>query len=408
MLTVLAAIGAYTAVILMLVALLMLVRRAVVPVGPVRIAVNGGGDHDLRTEAGGTLLSAFVQAGVHIPSACGGKGTCGACRVRVTAGGGAFLPTEAAHIGRAEAGDGWRLACQVRVRQDLDVELPQEIFAAGRRRCRVTSARNVATFIREFVLELPEGEELEFRAGSYVQIESPPHRVRFGDFAIEPEFRDAWDQFGLWSLESISDETVVRAYSLANPPSEGGILMLNVRIATPPLGTRGVPPGIVSSYLYGLRPGDEVVVTGPFGDFFARETDAEMIYIGGGAGMAPMRSHLLDLLEGKGTTRKISFWYGARSVREVFYADVFDRLAAEHENFTWHLALSDPSPRDRWEGPTGFIHQVLYDRYLRSHDAPEEVEYYLCGPPMMLAAFRNLLAELGVEAENIRFDDFGS
>jgi Na+-transporting NADH:ubiquinone oxidoreductase subunit F len=408
MLTVLAAVATYTLVVLVLVSVLMLVRRFVVPSGVVTVAVSGGGDHDLTTEVGSTLLAAFNRAGIHFPAACGGRGTCGTCRVKVTRGGGPFLPTEGAHIGRAEAREGWRLACQVRMRDDIAVEVPQEIFAAGRWQCRVRSANNVASFIREIVFGLPEGEEIDFRAGSYVQVECPPYRVCFEDLPVEEEFRAEWDRHGLWELEASSDEHVVRAYSLANPPYERRILMLNVRIATPPPDSAEAPPGVVSSYLFSLRPGDELTITGPFGDFFARDSDAEMIYVGGGAGMAPMRSHILDQLQRLGTHRKISFWYGARSVREIFYADLFHRLAAKHDNFEWHVALSDPQPEDEWDGHTGFIHQVLYDHYLGTHPAPEEVEYYLCGPPVMLAACRKMLDDLGVEPDNIFFDDFGS
>jgi len=405
--TVLAAIVAFTLVVLLLVGVLMAARRVLVPQGPVLVTVNGGGEHDVHGRAGDTLLALFTGAGVFLPSGCGGQGTCGACKVRVVVGAGSPLPTEAVHIARAEARSGWRLACQVKVRGDLAVELPAEVFDVGRWHCRVRSAHNVSTFIREIVLELPAGEDLGFRAGGYVQVESPPYAAAFIDFDIQEEYRADWERYGFLELQSVCDRPETRAYSLANAPAEKGIAMLNVRIATPPPETSGVPPGVVSSYLFGLRPGDEVTLTGPFGEFFAQETDREMVFVGGGAGMAPMRSHILDQLERIRTRRRISFWYGARSAREVFYHDLFTRLAAEHHNFEWHVALSDPQPEDYWDGATGFIHQVLYARHLKDHPAPEDVEYYLCGPPVMIAACRKMLDDLGVEPTNIRFDDFG-
>jgi Na+-transporting NADH:ubiquinone oxidoreductase subunit F len=406
--TVLTAIAAFTLVVLALVGVLMVARHALVPSGTVRVIVNGGGEHDVQGSAGDTLLAMFAGAGVYLPAACGGQGTCGACRVRIESGAAPLLPTEAAHIPRGEARRGWRLACQTKVRGDIAVEIPPEVLSVGRWDCAVSSTRNVATFIREIVLELPEGEELSFRAGGYVQVECPPYEVGFADFDIEDEYRADWDRHGLRALRSASDRTVTRAYSMANAPSERDVLMLNVRIATPPAGSSGIPPGVVSSYLFSLRPGDRVTVTGPYGEFFAQETEAEMVFVGGGAGMAPMRSHILDQLERIRTHRKISFWYGARSVRETFYHDLFTRLAAAHDNFEWHLALSDPAPEDFWDGHTGFIHQVLYANHLRDHPAPEDVEYYLCGPPVMIAACQKMLDDLGVEPTNIRFDDFGS
>jgi Na+-transporting NADH:ubiquinone oxidoreductase subunit F len=405
--TVLAAVAAFTLLILALVGALLVARSFLVASGPVRVLVNGGGAHDIEAVAGDTLLSLFTEAGIYLPSACGGQGTCGVCRVRVERGAGAILPTESVHINRRDARQGWRLACQVRVRQDLDVELPPEVFAVGRWSCRVRSARNVSTFIREIVLELPAGEAMDFRAGSYVQVECPPYHARFEDFGIDEEYRSDWARYGLFGLESQSDEPVQRAYSLANAPIEDDALMLNVRIATPPAGSRAIPPGVASTYLWALEPGDDVTVTGPHGDFFAQESEAEMVFVGGGAGMAPMRSLILDQLERIGTKREMSFWYGARSVREAFYVDLFTRLAAAHENFEWCLALSEPAPEDLWDGPTGFIHQVLYANHLRTHPAPEDVEYYLCGPPVMIAACRKMLDDLGVDPEKIRFDDFG-
>ncbi|MDH3208489.1 MAG: NADH:ubiquinone reductase (Na(+)-transporting) subunit F [Gemmatimonadota bacterium] len=406
--TIFAAVGAFTSVVLFLVGVLLIARKLLVPSGPVSIVINGGGEQDIRGLSGDTLLSLFTEARVYLPAACGGQGTCGACRVRIEKGAGRLLPTEAVHISRGEAREGWRLACQIKVKGDLSVELPPDVFAVGRWRCTVRSAHNVATFIREIVLDLPEGAAMDFRAGGYIQVECPPYRAQFSDFAVEEQYRTDWERFGLLELESLSTESVTRAYSMANAPTETGVVMLNVRIATPPAESKHVAPGVASSYLFSLRPGDEVNVTGPFGDFFAKESDAEMVFVGGGAGMAPMRSHILDQLERLHTRRRISFWYGARSVRETFYADLFTRLAAEHENFEWYLALSDPAPADRWDGDTGFIHQVLYANHLRDHPAPEDIEYYLCGPPVMIAACRKMLDDLGVEPADILFDDFGS
>jgi Na+-transporting NADH:ubiquinone oxidoreductase subunit F len=328
--------------------------------------------------------------------------------VKVTDGGGAMLPTERGFITRGEAREGLRLACQVKVKQDMKIEVPAEIFDVRRWTCKVRSNDNVATFIKELVLELPAGEAVPFRAGGYIQVERPPGTVNYQDFEIGDEYRPDWDKFNLWRYTSTVDEPVVRAYSMANYPEERGIIMLNVRVASPPpRGPEGIPPGKMSSYIFGLEPGDEVVISGPFGEFFAKETQAEMLFIGGGAGMAPMRSHIFDQFRRLHTTRKVSFWYGARSLREAFYVDEFDALARECDNFEWHLALSEPLPEDNWTGKTGFIHQVLLDNYLKDHPAPEDVEYYLCGPPMMLKACMQMLDGLGVEPENILLDDFG-
>jgi Na+-transporting NADH:ubiquinone oxidoreductase subunit F len=406
--TVLVAVVAFTLVMLALVGVLLGVRDAIVPSGPVRITVNGGGDHDFTGEAGQSLLALLGHAGVYLPSGCGGQGTCGACRVRVTSDVGPPLPTESVHIGRGDARRGWRLACQVKVKEDLSVELPPDVFGVGRWRGTVRSAHNVSTFIREILLSLPHGERIGFRAGQYIQVDAPPYRLRFADFVIEERYRSEWDRHGFWALESRSRDTVTRAYSMANAPDEDHQVLLNVRIATPPADRPSAPPGIVSSWLFGLREGDEVDLTGPFGDFVANDTDAEMVFVGGGAGMAPMRSLILDQLLRLRTHRRISFWYGARSAREAFYVDLFTRLAAEHDNFEWRLALSDPAPEDLWDGDTGFIHQVLYDGYLVDHPAPEDVEYYLCGPPVMIAACRKMLDDLGVDPSNVRYDDFGT
>ncbi|NNM34362.1 MAG: NADH:ubiquinone reductase (Na(+)-transporting) subunit F, partial [Gemmatimonadetes bacterium] len=371
--TVLAAIVVFTVTILVLVGLMLAARHVLIPAGSVRVLIEGGRAPDVRGQANDTLLSLLTQGGIYLPAGCGGQGTCGACRVRITQGAGPLLPTEAAHISRVQAQNGWRLACQTKVRRDLAVEIPQEIIGVRRWSGVIRSARNVATFIREITIDLAEGDDLDFQAGGYVQIECPTYRTRFADFDIADEFRSEWERYGLFDLEAVCDQPVSRAYSMANAPHELGVVMLNVRIATPPVGNPDAPPGVVSSYLFSLKPGDPVALTGPFGDFFARETDAEMVFVGGGAGMAPMRAHILDQLERRQTRRRMSFWYGARSLKEAFYVDLFSHLAAEHENFEWHLALSDPAPEDRWDGYVGFIHQVLYTSYLETHPAPEDV-----------------------------------
>jgi Na+-transporting NADH:ubiquinone oxidoreductase subunit F len=407
MTTILIGVLMFTGVTLALVGLLLAARRFLVPGGTVTITINGGGDHDLSTSPGSTLLNVLTQGDIFVPSACGGQGTCGVCKVKVMDGDGSLLPTEVGHINRGEASEGWRLSCQVKVKQDTAIEVPAEIFDVRRWRCTVRSNRNVATFIKELILELPPGESVPFRAGGYIQIECPPHQVRFADFDIDEIYRGDWDHFDLWRFASTVTQPESRAYSMANYPEETGIIMLNVRIATPPPGTVDVPPGIMSSYMFGLKPGDEVDITGPFGDFFARDTDNEMVFIGGGAGMAPMRAHILDQFRRIHTRRKVSFWYGARSLHEAFYQEDFEAIANANDNFQWHLALSEPLPEDEWTGPTGFIHQVLYDHYLKDHPAPEEVEYYMCGPPMMNDACKKMLHDLGVEPENIMLDDFG-
>ena len=398
----------FLVVILSLVAALMAARRQLVATGEVTISINDDPDHALQTRAGSTLLNTLADNRIFIPSACGGKGSCGVCKVTVTEGGGALLPTEAGHIARGEAREGVRLSCQVKVKDDMKIEVPAEIFSVRKWQCKVRSNHNVATFIKELVLELPEGEEVPFRAGGYIQIECPPHQLNYADFDIEEEYRGDWDQFHLWDFHSEVDKMVTRAYSMANFPDERGIIMLNVRVAAPPPRTEGLPPGKMSSYIFNLKPGDEVTISGPFGEFFAKDTETEMVFIGGGAGMAPMRSHIFDQFRRVNTQRKVSYWYGARSLREGFYSEEFDALAAENDNFEWHLALSDPLPEDEWKGLKGFIHQVLYDNYLNDHDAPEDIEYYICGPPMMLQACLTMLEDLGVEPENILFDDFGS
>lgn len=405
--TILLGVVFFTIVILALVALLLGARSKLVESGDVQIVINGGGEHDVTTAAGSTLLNTLAAEKIFIPSACGGGGTCGVCTVKVLDGGGALLPTEESHISRGEAREGWRLSCQVKVKQDIEIEVEEELFDVRRWRCKVRSNDNVATFIKELILELPEGEDVPFRAGGYIQIEAPPHVLQYEDFKIDEEYREDWDRFNMWQFKSIVDEDVTRAYSMANYPEEKGMIMLNVRIASPPPRQPDLPPGQMSSFIFGLEPGDEVDITGPFGEFFARDTDKEMVFVGGGAGMAPMRSHILDLFKRIRTDRKVTFWYGARSVREAFYQEEFDAIAEEFPNFEWRLALSDPLPEDNWEGPTGFIHQVLHDEYLKDHPAPEDCEYYLCGPPMMNVATTDMLINMGVEAKDIMLDDFG-
>jgi Na+-transporting NADH:ubiquinone oxidoreductase subunit F len=318
-----------------------------------------------------------------------------------------MLPTEESHFTKREAKEGWRLSCQTPVKQDMEIEVPEEVFGVKKWECTVASNPNVATFIKELTLKLPEGENVDFRAGGYVQLECPPHEVHYKDFDIQPEFRGDWDKFNLWKYVSKVDETTIRAYSMANYPEEKGLVKFNIRVASPPPGRDDLPPGKMSSWVFSLKPGDKVTVYGPFGEFFARDTDAEMVFIGGGAGMAPMRSHIFDQLKRLHSTRKMSFWYGARSLREAFYVEEYDQLAAENDNFEWHLALSDPLPEDNWEGPTGFIHNVLFENYLKDHPAPEDCEFYMCGPPMMNASVIKMLQDLGVEPENILLDDFG-
>ncbi len=399
----------FTSVIVTLVVVLMLARRELVATGEVTITVNDDPDKALTTAAGGTLLGTLSANRIFIPSACGGKGTCGVCTVKVLDGGGAMLPTETSHINRGEVREGIRLSCQVKVKQDIKIELPPEVLNVRKWKCKVRSNKNVATFIKELVLELPAGEEVPCRAGGYIQIERPAGTVEYKNFDIEDEYRDDWDKFNLWRYVSTAEpgDEVVRAFSMANYPEEKGIIMLNIRIASPPPRMPDVPPGKMSSYTFDLKPGDEVTISGPYGEFFAKDTDAEMIYIGGGAGMAPMRSHIFDLFNRVHTKRKVSFWYGARSLREGFYDDDFNKIASDNDNFAWHLALSEPLPEDNWTGYKGFTHQVLYDHYLKDHDSPEDVEYYICGPPLMLKACFDMLDSLGVEPENILYDDFG-
>ncbi len=396
----------FTAIVLALVGIILAARSRLVASGHVSIEVNG--ERTIDVPVGGKLLGTLADAGLFVPSACGGGGTCAQCRVKVHEGGGSILPTETSLITKREAREGDRLSCQVAVKQDMKIEVPEEVFGVKKWECTVRSNHNVATFIKELVLELPEGENVDFRAGGYIQIECPPKAIDFKNFEVEERFRDDWDKFKLWDLKSHPKEGALRAYSMANYPEEEGIIMLNVRIATPPPGhMQDYPPGIMSSYIFDLKPGDKVTISGPFGEFFAKETEAEMVFVGGGAGMAPMRSHIFDQLRRIKSKRKMSFWYGARSRREMFYVEDFDMLAKENDNFEWHVALSDPLPADNWDGYTGFIHEVLYENYLKDHPAPEDCEFYMCGPPMMNAAVIKMLQDLGVEDENIMLDDFG-
>ena len=408
MVTVALGVMMFTLTIVSLVGLLMVARRQLVSTGNVNITVNDDPERALCASAGGTLLGTLGGNRIFVPSACGGKGSCGVCKVTVLEGGGAVLPTELSHLDRGEVRGGVRLSCQVKVKQDMRIEIPAEVFDIRRWQCKVRSNENVATFIKELVLDLPAGEVVPFRAGGYIQIEAPPGSYTYRGIEVGDEYRADWDRFDLWRYSAELDEPVTRAYSMANYPEETGGIMLNVRIASPPpRAPEGTPPGKMTGYLFGLKPGDDVTISGPFGEFFARETDAEMLFIGGGAGMAPMRSHIFDQFRRLGTRRKVSFWYGARSLREAFYIDDFNAIQAEHDNFEWHLALSEPLPEDGWTGDTGFIHQVVHDNYLKDHPAPEDVEYYLCGPPLMLKACMEMLDGLGVEPSNILFDDFG-
>jgi len=397
----------FTAIIIALVLVILFAKSKLVSSGEVTISINGDPTKAVKTAAGGKLLGALADQGIFIPSACGGGGTCGQCRVDVHSGGGDILPTEEGHINKREARTGCRLACQVAVKQDMEIEVEDEIFGVQQWECEVISNDNKATFIKELKLQIPNGESVPFKAGGYIQIEAPAHHVKYSDFDIDEQYRGDWNHFGFFDVESKVDTDTLRAYSMANYPEEEGIIMLNVRIATPPPGRLHLPAGKMSSFIFSLKAGDKVTISGPFGEFFAKETDNEMVFIGGGAGMAPMRSHIFDQLKRLNSKRKMSFWYGARSKREMFYEDDYNGLAADNDNFQWHVALSDPQPEDNWDGLTGFIHNVLFEEYLKDHEAPEDCEYYMCGPPMMNAAVIGMLKDLGVEDENIMLDDFG-
>ncbi|MEO0529813.1 MAG: NADH:ubiquinone reductase (Na(+)-transporting) subunit F [Planctomycetota bacterium] len=396
----------FTLVVLALVAVILAAKSQLVASGPVTISVNE--QKEITIPAGGKLLNALADEGIFVSSACGGGGTCAQCEVKVLEGGGEILATERSHISKKDAKEGCRLSCQVAVKQDMKIEVPDEALETKKWECTVRSNDNVATFIKELVLELPEGEDVAFKAGGYIQIEAPPHVVNYKDFDIDEEYHEDWDKYDVWRYVSKVDEEVIRAYSMANYPGEKGIIMLNVRVASPPpRAPEGTPPGKMSSYIFNLKPGDKVTISGPYGEFFIKDTDAEMIYIGGGAGMAPLRSHIFELFRNLKTGRKVSYWYGGRSLRELFYIEHFREIEKQFPNFQFNIALSEPLPEDNWDGYVGFIHQVLYDNYLKDHPAPEDVEYYICGPPMMNAAVFQLLEDQGVEKENIAFDDFG-
>ena len=395
----------FTGIVLALVAIILFAKSKLVASGPVKIDLNGKKEYTVS--AGGKLLNILGDQKIFIPSACGGGGTCGQCKVKVLSGGGDLLPTEEGHVSKREARDGVRLSCQCSVKTDMEVEVEEEIFGVKKWTCKVRSNDGVATFIKELVLELPDGESVPFKAGGYIQIEAPPHVVDYKNFDIEPEYREDWDKFNVWDNVSTVTEPILRAYSMASYPLEEGTIMLNVRIASPPPNVPTAPPGQMSSFIFNLKPGDEVVISGPYGEFFARETEKEMMFVGGGAGMAPMRSHIFDQLNRLKSKRKMTFWYGARSKKEMFYIEDFDTLAKENPNFQWHCALSDPMPEDNWDGYTGFIHNVVLEEYLKNHPAPEDCEFYMCGPPIMNKCVIDMLLSLGVEREDIMLDDFG-
>jgi len=400
-------VGMFITIVLVLVFIIMFAKSKLVPEGEITITINGGAEASITAQPGDKLLGALANAGIFVSSACGGGGTCGQCRVDIKAGGGELLPTEVDHISKKDAKQGCRLSCQVSIKENMDIELEEEIFGIKKWDCEVISNDNKATFIKELVLKIPNGESVPFRAGGYIQIEAPPHHVKYKDFDIPEEYRGDWERFGFFNIESKVEDETIRAYSMANYPEEEGIIMLNVRVASPPPNNLSLPAGKMSSYIWSLKEGDKATISGPFGEFYAKDSAAEMVFVGGGAGMAPMRSHIFDQLRRLNSTRPITFWYGARSLREMFYVEDFDMLQKENDNFKWHVALSDPQPEDNWEGDTGFIHNVLLENYLKGHPAPEDCEFYMCGPPMMNAAVINMLKELGVEDENIMLDDFG-
>ncbi len=427
---IIASAAVFTFVILLLVIMLQIAAKSLVQQGDVNIEING--ERTITVPAGGTLLTALSNEKLFLPSACGGGGTCAMCKCQIPEGGGEILPTETGHINRRQQKEHVRLACQVKVKNDMKVEIPEEVFGIKKWECEVVSNYNVASFIKEFVVRLPEGENLDFEAGGYIQIDVPATTVDFKNIDITShprmgkaadEFQAEWDKFKLWDLKMVNPEPIFRAYSMANHPAEGNIVMLNIRIATPPWdrakgGWMDVNPGICSSYVFDQKPGDKVTISGPYGEFFIKETGAEMIYVGGGAGMAPLRSHLFHLFHTeKERNRKVSFWYGGRSKRELFYIDDFRQIEKEFPNFTFHIVLSEPLPEDNWkaktslddegDGFTGFVHQALIDNYLNKHSAPEDIEFYFCGPPMMNQAVLKMCDDWGVPPENVAFDDFG-
>ncbi len=401
------AVGCFLVIQFILVSLITVAKKTLLPSGEIKIEIND--DKELTTSPGGKLLTTLADQEIYLPSACGGGGSCAQCLVKVESGGGSILPTEKSKINNRDARSGIRLACQVPVKRDLQIKVPPEVLETRKWKCTVRSNNNVATFIKELVLEVPEGESVDFQSGGYIQIEVPPHEVSYANFEIDDRFLNDWTKFKMFQFKSHVYTPVTRAYSMANYPGEKGIIMLNVRIASPPPNADEdeIPPGQVSSYIFNLKEGDEVIISGPYGEFYLEESDAEMVFIGGGAGMAPLRSHIFQLFRADKTTRKVSFWYGGRSKKELFYIEEFEQLEKEHDNFSLHIALSDPQPEDNWQGETGFIHLVLYEKYLKDHPAPEDIMYYMCGPPMMTKSVLEMLDNLGVEKENIRFDDFG-
>ena len=411
--TIIASIAVFLAFTLFLVGLILYAKAKLTSTGVVKIMING--QQIVEAEGGSSLLTTLGNKKLFLPSACGGGGTCAMCRCQVLSGGGEILPTEKIYFTRKEQQENWRLGCQVKVKQDMEIKIPEEVFGIKKWECEVLSNKNVATYIKEMVVKLPEGEFLDFVSGSYIQLDVPPCEIDFRKdlYSIDPQFHAEYDKFAIWDLRMKNEEPIFRAYSMANHPAEGNIIMLNIRLATPPWDRKSgkfadVNPGICSSYVFASKPGDKVTISGPFGEFHIKDTKKEMVYIGGGAGMAPLRSHLFHLFHTKKEReRKVTFWYGGRSLREIFYTDDFRNIEKEFDNFQYHIALSEPLPEDNWTGYTGFIHQVLYNNYLKDHPEPEEIEYYLCGPPMMNAAVFKMLDELGVPPENIAFDDFG-
>ncbi len=407
---ILVSVGIFLVVTLLLVIVLLVAKSKLVPSGNVKLTING--EKEAEVPIGGTLLSTLQGENIYLSSACGGSGSCGQCRCRVVEGGGEILPTETGFFSRKEQKEHWRLACQTKVKEDMQVIVPESVFGVKEWECEVVSNRNVSTFIKEFVVKLPEGEVMNFQSGSYAQITIPTYDIKYADYDIDEKFRGDWDHFDMWSLTCKNDTETIRAYSMANYPAEGNIITLNVRIATPPMDRvthkwLPVSPGISSSYIFSLKPGDKVRMSGPYGDFHIQDTDAEMLYIGGGAGMAPLRAQILHLFRTLHTGRKVSYWYGARSKKEIFYEEDFREIEKQFPNFSFHIALSDPQPEDNWTGYIGFIHQVIYDNYLKDHDAPEDIEYYMCGPGPMANAVKKMLEDLGVERSQLFFDDFG-
>ena len=407
---ILVSVGVFLLLTLLLVVILLVAKSKLVPSGNVKLTVNG--EKELEVPIGGTLLNTLQGQNIYLSSACGGSGSCGQCRCRVVEGGGEILPTETGFFSRKEQKEHWRLSCQTKVKEDMQVIVPESVFGVKEWECEVISNRNVSTFIKEFVVKLPEGEVMNFKSGSYAQITIPPYDIKYADYDIDEKFRGDWEHFDMWSLTCHNDTETIRAYSMANYPAEGNIITLNVRIATPPMDRAThkwlpVSPGISSSYIFSLKPGDKVRMSGPYGDFHIQDTDAEMLYIGGGAGMAPLRAQILHLFRTLHTGRKVSYWYGARSKKEIFYEEDFREIEKQFPNFSFHIALSDPQPEDNWTGYTGFIHQVIYDNYLKDHEAPEDIEYYMCGPGPMANAVKVMLENLGVERSQLFFDDFG-